>query len=445
MTTRTPSFQATLATGLIIVSIGAGAFVFGVSTEKDWLAQSGFLTVFLTVIALGLTFALHPGVPLPLQELKWLLKASLSLLLAAGAFVLCGWMGWDWQHPGWYFPLVNVLCGLTVLALIWRRRTTLTPDGRVAGVILAVLWLSFAVWLGSEDEKANNVFAVPLALVVASIADALWRRVVPVRFATSGAAKAGAHLAPLFAGLCAAVLLMNGLDDRDAHAYVLSGNAWRAKGDNDRAIADYSEAIRLDPKHQWAYTDRGIAWRAKGDNDRAIADYSEAIRLDPKYQWAYTNRGNAWRSKGDNDRAIADYTEAIRLDPKYGWAYANRGYAWRAKGKRGKALADFNNAIRADPKNHGLYNSLAWTLSTDDKFAGDPKRAVQLARQACELTSWRNPYYLNTLAVAYAQAGNFGEAVRWQEKALEFPEFASESEGAAKRLALYRSGKAYRN
>jgi tetratricopeptide (TPR) repeat protein len=49
--------------------------------------------------------------------------------------------------------------------------------------------------------------------------------------------------------------------------------------------------------------------------DRAIADYTEALRLDPKYTFAYYNRGDAYRYNGDLDRAIADYTEALRLVP----------------------------------------------------------------------------------------------------------------------------------
>jgi len=46
---------------------------------------------------------------------------------------------------------------------------------------------------------------------------------------------------------------------------------------------------------------------AKGDSDRAIADYGEAIRIDPKYAAAYGNRGNAYRGTGDNERAIAEW------------------------------------------------------------------------------------------------------------------------------------------
>ena len=125
------------------------------------------------------------------------------------------------------------------------------------------------------------------------------------------------------------------------------GAACPANGDNDSAIADYSEAIRLDPKDTDAYKNRGDAYQNKGDYDRAIADYSEAIRLDPKYAGAYNNRGDAYRDKGDNDRAIADYNEAIRIDPKYANAYNSRGAAYRAKGDNDRAIADYRRGNTA--------------------------------------------------------------------------------------------------
>jgi tetratricopeptide (TPR) repeat protein len=134
-----------------------------------------------------------------------------------------------------------------------------------------------------------------------------------------------------------------------AWAYTNRGARYRERGDNDRAIADLSQAVALDPKLAMAYNDRGIAYAVKGDNDRAIADLNQAIALDPKFAKAYNNRGLAYAVKGDNDRAIADEDQAIALDPKYAIAYYNRGFAWEKKNDLQKALADFKKFTELDP------------------------------------------------------------------------------------------------
>ena len=69
------------------------------------------------------------------------------------------------------------------------------------------------------------------------------------------------------------------------------------------------------------YNNRGVAYRVKGDLDRAIADYSEAIKLDPDYEVAYHNRGRAYFAKREIDRAITDYDQALRINPRYRFAY----------------------------------------------------------------------------------------------------------------------------
>ena len=155
-----------------------------------------------------------------------------------------------------------------------------------------------------------------------------------------------------------------------AIAYANRGLAYQAKGDNDRAIADSTEAIRLDRKYAPAYANRGNAYRAKGDNDRAIAEYSEAIRLDPKYAVAYNNRGNAYRDKGDNDRALADYSQAIRVDPNYALAYYNRGNAYGTKGDSDRAIADYSEAIRLDPKDALGYGNRGRLYFYQGRIAG---------------------------------------------------------------------------
>jgi tetratricopeptide (TPR) repeat protein len=113
------------------------------------------------------------------------------------------------------------------------------------------------------------------------------------------------------------------------------------KGDYDRAIADASKAIRLEPRYAPSYVTRGEAYRMKGEYDRAIADASEAIRLEPKSPFAYRVKGTACRQKGDFSSAITDLTEALRLDPAWEWAkseleMAKRKEARAAQPKRRK-------------------------------------------------------------------------------------------------------------
>jgi tetratricopeptide (TPR) repeat protein len=135
------------------------------------------------------------------------------------------------------------------------------------------------------------------------------------------------------------------------------GNALRTKGDLDGAIAQFREAIRLDPKYVWNRINLGNALRKKGDLDGAIAQFGEAIRLDPKSTWNRIHLGNALLDKGDLGGAIAQYREAIRLDPKLGDAHNSLGWALYGKGDLDGAIAQYQEAIRLDPKHrHALAN-----------------------------------------------------------------------------------------
>jgi tetratricopeptide (TPR) repeat protein len=167
-------------------------------------------------------------------------------------------------------------------------------------------------------------------------------------------------------------------------AYDIRGGAWTDKREYDRAITDYSEAIKLNPKFAFAYNNRGITWTLKGEFDRAIADFDEAIRLNPKLAGPYSSRGVAWKEKGDLDRAFADYDEAIRLDAKYATAYLNRGFAWLKMGEYDHAIADFTEVIRLAPNNSLASKAYAsrgevWQLEGDlDRALADQDRAIAL-------------------------------------------------------------------
>ena len=135
-----------------------------------------------------------------------------------------------------------------------------------------------------------------------------------------------------------------------AWAFVNRGAAHKAQGDFTRAIADYDEAIRLDPQIADAFNNRGNSHQDQGDLAVAIADYDQAIRLNPKFALAFNNRGFAHRVRGDLARAVADLDEAIRLEPQFALAYYNRGLAQLTLGNIGRAIADYDEAIRLDPQ-----------------------------------------------------------------------------------------------
>jgi tetratricopeptide (TPR) repeat protein len=121
------------------------------------------------------------------------------------------------------------------------------------------------------------------------------------------------------------------------------------------AIADYSEAIRLNSNHAIAFNNRGAMYAAKKEYDRAIADYSEAIRLVPNYALAHRNRAFSYSCKGEYDAALADYSEVIRLDPNYE-AIIDRALIFEHKRDYKSAIADFTAAINLQPSRlGGLY------------------------------------------------------------------------------------------
>jgi tetratricopeptide (TPR) repeat protein len=176
--------------------------------------------------------------------------------------------------------------------------------------------------------------------------------------------------------------------------YVWRANVWLKRKEFDTAIADYNEAIRLNPGSAGvAYQGRGRAWRDKKDYDKAIADCNEAIRLDPGYAHAYNGRGNAWSAKKDYDKAIADYNEAIRLDPGYVHAYFNRGVAFLLTGSP-KVGDDARKVLELEGW-RGEYSQYAvlWGYFGLRRAgnADSAKRFLDDAAARCDNTAWPYP------------------------------------------------------
>lgn len=230
--------------------------------------------------------------------------------------------------------------------------------------------------------------------------------------------------------------------------------------DSDKAIADYSEKIRLTPRRisgrgiegKWhlklrrLYRDRGHLYEAKGDYDKAIEDYSEVIKAYIQGRadhWLdlvcdYFSRARTYRLKGDYDGAIADYSAMIELYPQLvlagcTWSvaayYKIRGETYRDKGDYEKAIEDLSEAIRLDPRD-------VWSVSR----RGEAIHTKGTAFDPGEV-GWKRRYALAILAAIYAKSGNFDQARQYQRKFLELPDLteADAAEGR-KCLALYDGG-----
>jgi tetratricopeptide (TPR) repeat protein len=179
------------------------------------------------------------------------------------------------------------------------------------------------------------------------------------------------------------------LDPRYLHAYANRGLAYLAGGEPDRAIADFNQAIRIDASLAPLYDARGGAYRAKGEFDRAIADYDEALTIDPRLDPAYVNRGNAYRGKGELDQAIADYDAAIRLNPRDPFAYSNRGIARLYGGSLPEAVADLSRASDLDPQ----FATTALWLEIANRRSDLPSRLEQ-ATARIDMARWPAPVIL---------------------------------------------------
>jgi serine/threonine protein kinase/Tfp pilus assembly protein PilF len=257
------------------------------------------------------------------------------------------------------------------------------------------------------------------------------------------------------------------LNPENADAYNNRGVALVRKKEYDKAIADFDNAIRINPDYDRAYRNRGDAWLAKKEYDKAIADYNKIIttpdikeaiinykELDVTVNLkisvsdaaaAHNNRGAAWYYKKEYERAIVDYSMAIQLEPEYAAAYHWRGAAWYYKKEYERAIADYSESIRLEPKQPEFSNGLAWLLATcpDAKYR-DGKKAVELATRACELTKWQASNVIDTLAAAYAEAGDFDAALKWQTKVNAMYGNAENRAKGQERLKLYREKKPYR-
>jgi tetratricopeptide (TPR) repeat protein len=239
------------------------------------------------------------------------------------------------------------------------------------------------------------------------------------------------------------------LKDNPKDTYYLLARAEANAADEkfDAADSDHTRLVELAPSDPNPLIRRANFRMTAKKFQGAIDDYEAYGKLVPGSQWTVLQwKANAKAGMKKFDEAIADLTKLVEEGPSRTSHLLTRGLMYSRANQPEKAIADYEEILKADPDYAVAVNNKAWTLCTANVAkVRDGKKAVELATKACELTQWQNAGYIDTLAAAYAEAGDFEKAVKYQTQVLEDEALVLREGSELKdRLDLYKQKKPYR-
>jgi tetratricopeptide (TPR) repeat protein len=215
-----------------------------------------------------------------------------------------------------------------------------------------------------------------------------------------------------------------------------------------------SQAVQANPNDPETYYLRGLALAEGRKRDMAIADFSQAIKLNPKSAKFFHERGRVHQFLGSFDgikpeleKASADFAEAVRLDPKDHLSISSLSETYYELGEYAKAAGVHRKVIENDPNAAGSLIDLAKILAVcPDAEVRDGKKAVEYAKKACEIFEWELDSPIEILAAAHAEAGAFDQAGKYQKKVIETRKANGHFifEKTKERLRLYEAKKPIR-
>jgi tetratricopeptide (TPR) repeat protein len=238
------------------------------------------------------------------------------------------------------------------------------------------------------------------------------------------------------------------INPRNAKAHNNAGLILAGQGKTRQAIAHFRKAAALDPELIQARLNLGRSLIQLGNSEEAIQQFRGVLQLDPRNAGAHNGIGLALARQGKLAQAIEQQRRALELNPKLAEAYHDLGTAQLQLGRIGEAVDSWKKSLELRPDWPEVLNNLAWLEAThpDARFR-NPREAVELSRRACKLTGYRDISMLDTLAVAYAAAGDFPSAIETVNRALELAESSGQQAFVAEareRLKLFQSGRPYR-
>jgi len=209
------------------------------------------------------------------------------------------------------------------------------------------------------------------------------------------------------------------------------------------AVSAGYKAVELKPENPAAHLSLGVYLNASGRAEEAMASFRRAIQLRPDYAEAHNNLAGVLASTGDATHAEESYQKAIRIKPDYAAAYRNLGIFYMGLHRDHAAAEALQKAVGLGQTEPAVRNSLAWLYATSpDPDVRNGKKALQLAIKICEEDGYTNPAFLDSLAAAYAEAGDFEHAIQYQTRALQL--ISTPNKGFRLRLESYRKGRPWR-
>ncbi|MGD1713089.1 tetratricopeptide repeat protein [Dapis sp. BLCC M172] len=204
------------------------------------------------------------------------------------------------------------------------------------------------------------------------------------------------------------------LNPKNASVYYQRGNSYYSQRAYEKAIKDYTTAIKIKGNYNDAYYQRALVYYELDNNEKAITDLTQTLRINPNYTKAYNKRGQIYYEIGDYKNAIQDYSQSMRLNPKDSNTYINRGTARGTIGDRVGAISDYTQAIKFNPNDVQAYhhrgNSHLEMAKYQDAIA-DYARVLELKPDDSDAYTNKCSAYLN-LANHQAAISNCNQAIK---------------------------------
>jgi len=224
------------------------------------------------------------------------------------------------------------------------------------------------------------------------------------------------------------------------------------RGELDKAISHFETALKIrSGKSQTRYNlgtalvhvNLANALAREGRPEEAIVHYEQAVKLRPDYGDAYYNFGSVLFQQGRIDDAIAQWQKALAIQPNDAAGHTSLGNAFLQKGRLEKAIVHYQRAVEIDPSEVSARNNMAWVLATSsDPSIRNGAMALNLARQAVEISGGKDAIFFRTLAASYGECGKFADAIAAAEKGELIAISRGDSDLARtleKDIALYRA------